>query len=767
LRLPLALIGGCLAAAAQPQLLVHDAASQTETLTGNFVMAIEENFQTRTVKSTQYLLQAPPDMLQLILADPSQVRGWPSGTPVQVTGHRAGAQFLVDSIKIVAPRWPSRPSLIQPRATSQTGIPASGQRTVALIPFTTQNQPQPIVDQPTAQAIMQEVHDYYEENSYGQLDMVSTVFPTLNLPITVECSSSDLATVWSALQPVASQSGISLIDFDSVIMIGPGNGDCVGTGVGIVGGSAPEAALVRLSIPPPLIDSAPLISHELGHHLGLYLAEMIDCGTSIIYDPRTNCSSIEFGDIADTMGFGPFYDVPKGPHFNASFKKLLGWLPPQNISTTGAYQVLPIEPTGASSLAITPPGSGDTYYVEYRQPIGSDSSIPFTEVFNGVLVHYVVGSPSSFTSYILNMHPAMSPFSGGAVSPELLPGETYVEYLNRFSLTTISVSPQSAQVLILVPGVTTPTLAFVSPTDGSTVSGAVNISIDALDRSGIVKIDLSLDGSPLTGLTAAPYTYIWNTLTGPLGKHVLEATAYNTQGASFSQQITVTVVPPQVGGLSNGASFAQSVAPGSIVSLFISGFPLPTATASTIPLPTNLGGASVTIGSGSLPFYYVSSTQINVQLPWDLPTGANTVMVSGGGASATAAFNVVPAAPGIFVWGSNQAVVQNQDLTLNQPAKPAKAGSWVTVYLTGIGPLDNPVGLGDATPAQPLSRATTAAQATVGGMAAQIYFIGMTPGLVGLAQANIQVPSTLAPGTYPIQIVMGTVASNAPLITTN
>jgi uncharacterized protein (TIGR03437 family) len=175
----------------------------------------------------------------------------------------------------------------------------------------------------------------------------------------------------------------------------------------------------------------------------------------------------------------------------------------------------------------------------------------------------------------------------------------------------------------------------------------------------------------------------------------------------------------------------------------------------------------VTIAGEALPFFYVSSTQLNVQLPWNLPAGANNVTVSGGGATAAATFNVVPAAPGIFMFGTNRAVAQNQDGTLNDVGNPAKAGTYVTVYLTGIGPLDNPVGLGDATPLQPLSRATTAAGATVGGMSAQIYFIGMTPLSVGLAQADIQIPPTLAPGTYPIQVEMGTFLSNAPLITTN
>ncbi|MGC9951361.1 MAG: hypothetical protein ABSF64_33815 [Bryobacteraceae bacterium] len=185
------------------------------------------------------------------------------------------------------------------------------------------------------------------------------------------------------------------------------------------------------------------------------------------------------------------------------------------------------------------------------------------------------------------------------------------------------------------------------------------------------------------------------------------------------------------------------------------------------PLPNNFGGASVTIAGQSLPFFYASSTQLNVQLPWNLPDGANSITVGSGGLSATATFNVVTAAPGIFTYGNNLAVAQNQNYTLNTATNPAKAGSYVTVYLTGIGPLDNSVGLGLATPSQPLSQATTSAQATVGGVSAPIAFIGMTPGSVGLAQADIQIPPGLAPGTYPVQIQMGSFLSNAPIIRTN
>ncbi len=417
-----------------------------------------------------------------------------------------------------------------------------------------------------------------------------------------------------------------------------------------------------------------VVAHEIGHNLGLHHARFLNCGDAVYTENALNtCGYVEYGDF-DDMGL----DYEPTFHFNAVFKELLGWLQPQLVATTGIYPLASYElGLGTKALEIAPLQASDSFYIEYRQPIGYDSQMGLVVYnsdpgINGPFIH-LGGNPS----YLLNMNrtdlhdtaPWQEPYL-----PGLSLGQTYVDYANRFSITTLSTTPAAARLLILVSGTDSPALAFESPTDGTTVWGTSNISIDALDLSSVTKVDISLDGAPLASLTTAPFTFAWNAASAALGQHVLGATAYNTQGNTASQQVTVTVSPQQIGGLLGGASFLPVVAPGSIVSLFISGFSLPTATATTIPLPNNLSGASVTIAGQTLPFFYASSTQLNVQLPWNLPAGANSVTVSSGGLSATAAFNVVTAAPGIFTYGSNLAVAQNQDYTLNTgviPARPA------------------------------------------------------------------------------------------------
>jgi uncharacterized protein (TIGR03437 family) len=190
--------------------------------------------------------------------------------------------------------------------------------------------------------------------------------------------------------------------------------------------------------------------------------------------------------------------------------------------------------------------------------------------------------------------------------------------------------------------------------------------------------------------------------------------------------------------------------------------------ATSTPLPTILNGVRVRVNNLQAPVYYVSSTQINVQLPYEIPAGQATAVVEVNGASsAPASFTVVPAAPGIFAYGDNRAVVQNVDaqggVTLNTSDNPIKAGGVIIAYLTGQGPLDNPVTTG-AVASGALASATSPYTVTIGGKQAQAVFLGMTPGFIALAQANIVVPADLATSDYPIVVTVGGVASNGPVI---
>lgn len=217
-----------------------------------------------------------------------------------------------------------------------------------------------------------------------------------------------------------------------------------------------------------------------------------------------------------------------------------------------------------------------------------------------------------------------------------------------------------------------------------------------------------------------------------------------------------TTSAPVVQSVTDAAAYGPRVAPGSMASIFGTNLASVTASASAFPLPTSLGGASVTIGGASVPLLYASPAQINFQVPSALAAGNATLVVGGpGGASASFTFAVTSSAPAIFQYGANHAVAQNGASTVvNASTASAASGSIVTVYLTGIGAVDNAVADGSPTPTSPLSNATAAYSATIGAASASIQFLGLTPGFAGLAQADIQVP-TLPSGDYPLVITVG------------
>jgi uncharacterized protein (TIGR03437 family) len=226
---------------------------------------------------------------------------------------------------------------------------------------------------------------------------------------------------------------------------------------------------------------------------------------------------------------------------------------------------------------------------------------------------------------------------------------------------------------------------------------------------------------------------------------------------------------PVVSSVTNGASFAPAdvvgIAPGSWISIFGSALASGEAAASAIPLPRALASASVRINGTPVPLSYVSPTQINAQAPVDLAPGAATLTVSNAGVETAAVRILVAAAgPGVFTYGQNRAVATHADGTLITAESPAAPGETIIVYLSGVGAVTPQPATGEAAGAAPLSQAAAPCSVTIGGREAVVDFVGMTPFLVGLAQANIRVPAGAASGDQPVVITVGGAVSNAPVV---
>jgi uncharacterized protein (TIGR03437 family) len=240
---------------------------------------------------------------------------------------------------------------------------------------------------------------------------------------------------------------------------------------------------------------------------------------------------------------------------------------------------------------------------------------------------------------------------------------------------------------------------------------------------------------------------------------------------AFVAQIAAGGGVPSItpGGIANNGE-AGPAAPGAVVSIYGTGLAPFTQISNTFPLSTSLAGVTVTVNGVNAPMYFASSGQINIQLPNAIAPGPASVTVSNScGSSGQVSFQVAQTAPYI-VQNSGQAAVLNFIAstglyTLNGPDNPAKVGSTVSVYLTGIGPVTHTPVDGAAASLTQLSYSTlqSSATATIGGWSSTVGFLGLAPGWVGLDQANLVVPA-LSTGPYPVVITINNVPSNGPMM---
>ncbi len=149
---------------------------------------------------------------------------------------------------------------------------------------------------------------------------------------------------------------------------------------------------------------------------------------------------------------------------------------------------------------------------------------------------------------------------------------------------------------------------------------------------------------------------------------------------------------PRLFGIANaaGGNLAGRVAPGEIISIY--GLNLePTAPISASFnnlgfLPTTLGSFEVSINGIAAPLLYVSGTQINAVVPIELATVDSPVLLTINGVP-VAPFRIIvdQEIPAVFLNSNGNAAAINQDGTVNSATNPAKAGSFVSIWATGVG----------------------------------------------------------------------------------
>ena len=174
-------------------------------------------------------------------------------------------------------------------------------------------------------------------------------------------------------------------------------------------------------------------------------------------------------------------------------------------------------------------------------------------------------------------------------------------------------------------------------------------------------------------------------------------------------------------------------------------------------LPDHLNGVTVSVGGHTARLLYVSPGQLDAAFPFETPTGSPPITANNGNApSAAVSLNVAAIAPALY-----STVFKNADFSIVGATNPAKAGDIVVVYGTGFGQTTPVLSTGQTVPAGPPFFNTATVTATVGGQTAKVdYSIAAPPYVAGLYQVALTVPSGLAPGTAPVVVSAGGLASN-------
>jgi uncharacterized protein (TIGR03437 family) len=277
---------------------------------------------------------------------------------------------------------------------------------------------------------------------------------------------------------------------------------------------------------------------------------------------------------------------------------------------------------------------------------------------------------------------------------------------------------------------------------------------------------------PLADPTTAVYSGTW-TPRHTTPQVTITASATAPGFAPAAAQIGGAVVPNDAPVLTpNGIlhifapQLGAPLAPGTTVQIYGSSLASQTIVNSTIPLPTTLGGTSIIIGGLLAPLSFVSPGQVNAQVPFELAPGKpyQAIVSANGGISTPNDFQVSVVSPGVSALPSGLANAQHNDGRSITEDSPAAPGEFIVIYLAGMGSTDFPVASGAAAPSDPLARTQNLPSITLGSQPVPFVFAGLTPGLAGLYQINLQVPADANDGDLSLVVTQADAQGTAVLL---
>ncbi|HXJ58515.1 MAG TPA: Ig-like domain-containing protein [Verrucomicrobiae bacterium] len=388
------------------------------------------------------------------------------------------------------------------------------------------------VSDANAVAMISGVNAFYAEMSFGRAGFYasgagSEVTPTYRMPQPASYYGPNnfYTQLRTDARNAAASDGYTLTDYDyDVICFGavPGWG---WAGLGYVGASG---AWLRNAF------SAGVAGHEIGHNFGLNHANFWDTsGQSVI----GNGTSIEYGDILDTMGSAS----AGANHFNASYKRYLNWLQGNEtltVSNSGTYRIYAHDDTntiGLRGLRIVR-SSSTNYWVEFRQKFPGNRWLS-----SGAGIRW--SGNGNEKSHLLDTTPG-SP--DGKNDAALVVGRTFSDYAAGIHITTLrkpGTTPESLDIVVNLgqfPGNANPTVSITASTNAVGIGSLVTFNAAATDANGDPLAYYWDFGDATFGTNGAAASKSWSTT----GDYVVRCVVSDMKGGVGSSSVFVRVGSP-------------------------------------------------------------------------------------------------------------------------------------------------------------------------------------------------------------------------------
>ncbi len=446
--------------------------------------------------------------------------------------------------------------------------------------------------------------------------------------------------------------------------------------------------------------------------------------------------------LAQRPGPAPLHSItPLSPAIKATLELGASWIPDNQFAILSAQSTVPV-----TTFLLPGQQSGFTLGPIYEHSQFSPAVTP---------------AAYTFTS---TNSPALGQYSGTAVV--LLSNTTNPPLTIPYNVSIINPYPLQASVSSLSftsqPGTPPPApQTFTITKQGETVSlgfaAAFPGWFSAQNSANSAPATITVKVNP-AGLAAGTYTDSLKF-------------ASSTATESLSVPVTLTVLPstaqaPVVSAIQDAESSNTSIVPGEWVAIYGSGLASTSRTwnvgdfTSGNSLPTAIDGVMVTFAGKPAAVYYVSPSQINVQAPSGL-AGSVPVVVSlnnnpGAGVNVTA----VAQSPSLFVYQAGSRLYPAAthlngtligDPTVQPESSAASVGETIVLYVNGLAS-----SLSGSVISSP-QQYSGAVSVKVGNANAAVTYAGLVA--AGQFQLNIQIPSGLASGDYPLSITSGGVTS--------